>query len=196
MIHVRSQDDVWCSKVIWHKLFKGRALKWAIYVQYRTNTFSLNPPTKSHVDTYTLLFCLFFNTIYQIYYLFSRSKSPCAHVKIFEFLHLLGCQTCSWSATDSDFPRPVRSVKRSRFAATVFARSKPVNWGRSLPKMFMFLTEKTKTDVLHILVRTHLLVLTCQQSCMLLAIIDQICRKYSRMIWIIISVSSERTGTV
>jgi len=29
------------------------------------------------------------------------------------------------SATDSDFPRPVRSIKRSRFAATVFARSKP-----------------------------------------------------------------------
>jgi len=41
----------------------------------------------------------------------------------------------------------------------------------------MFLTEKTKTDILHILVRTHLLVLTCQQSCMLLVIFDQICRK-------------------
>jgi len=61
---------------------------------------------------------------------------------------------CAGSATDSDFPRPVRSVKRSRFAATVFARSKPVNWGRSLPKILVFLTEKTKTDALHILVRS------------------------------------------
>jgi len=48
------------------------------------------------------------------------------------------------SATDSDFQRPVRSVKRSRFAARVFARSKPVNWVRILPKMFMFLTRKQK----------------------------------------------------
>jgi len=48
----------------------------------------------------------------------------------------------------------------------------------------MFLTEKTKTDVLHILVRTHLLVLTC----LLLVIIDQICRKRSRSIWIMVQV--------
>jgi len=54
------------------------------------------------------------------------------------------------SATDSDFPRPVRSDKRSCFAGTVFARSKPTNWVRILPKMFMFLTENTKTDFLHI----------------------------------------------
>ena len=47
----------------------------------------------------------------------------------------------------------------------------------------MFLTEKTKTDVLHLLVRTHISFLTCQQSCMLLVIIDQICRKCSRSIW-------------
>jgi len=60
------------------------------------------------------------------------------------------------SDTETDFPRPVRSAKRSRFAATVFVRSKPVNWVRILPQMFMFLTDTTKTDVLHILVRTHL----------------------------------------
>ena len=35
-------------------------------------------------------------------------------------------------------------------------------------------TDTTKTEFLHILVRTHLLVLTCQHSCMLLVIIDQI----------------------
>ena len=99
---------------------------------------------------------------------------------------------CAGSATDSDFPRPVRSVKRSRFAATVFARSKPVNWGRSLPKILVFLTEKTKTDALHILARTHLLVLTFQQSCLLLVIIDQICRKRSRSD----RGSSQETGAV
>jgi len=33
-----------------------------------------------------------------------------------------------------------------------------------------------------------LLVLTCQQSCMLLVIIDQICRKRSRSIWIMVQV--------
>jgi len=38
------------------------------------------------------------------------------------------------SATDSDFPRPVRSIKRLRFAATMFARSKPVNWVRILQR--------------------------------------------------------------
>jgi len=86
-------------------------------------------------------------------------------------------------AADSDFPRPVRSVRRQRLAATVFVRSKPTNWMRFFQKKFMFLTEKTKTDVLHILVRTHILVFTCQQSCMLLVIIDQLCRKCSRSIW-------------
>jgi len=30
--------------------------------------------------------------------------------------------------------------------ATVFVRSKPVNWVRILPQMFMFLTDTTKTD--------------------------------------------------
>jgi len=79
------------------------------------------------------------------------------------------------SDTETDFPKPVRSAKRSRFAATVFVRSKSVNWVRILPQMFTFLTDTTKTDILHILVRTHLLVLTCQHSCMLLVIIDQIC---------------------
>jgi len=60
------------------------------------------------------------------------------------------------SATYSDFPRPVRSVRRQRLAATVFARSKPVNGVKILPKMCMLLKEKSKIDVLHILVRTHL----------------------------------------
>ena len=41
------------------KLFKSRASKWTIYMQNRTNTFSITPPTKLHVDTYTLLFYLF-----------------------------------------------------------------------------------------------------------------------------------------
>jgi len=36
---------------------------------------------------------------------------------------------------------------------------------------------------LHVLVRTHILVFTCQQLCMFLVIIDQICRKRSRSIW-------------
>jgi len=54
------------------------------------------------------------------------------------------------SDTETDFPRLVRSVKRSRFAATVFVRSKPVNLVRILPNLFMFLTEKTKTDFAHI----------------------------------------------
>jgi len=55
-----------------------------------------------------------------------------------------------------------------------------------LSQMFMFLTDTTKTDFLHILVRTHLLVLTCQHSCMLLVIIDQIYRKRSRSILIMV----------
>jgi len=59
------------------------------------------------------------------------------------------------SDTEADFPRPVRSAKRSHFAATVFVRSKPVNWVRILSQMFMFLTDTTKTDFVHILVRTH-----------------------------------------
>jgi len=42
------------------------------------------------------------------------------------------------SDTETDFPRQVRSAKRSRFAATLFIRSKPVNWVRTLPQMFMF----------------------------------------------------------
>jgi len=50
------------------------------------------------------------------------------------------------SDTETDFPRQVRSAKRSRFAATVFVRSKPVNCVRILTKMFMFLTDTTKTD--------------------------------------------------
>jgi len=54
------------------------------------------------------------------------------------------------SDTETDFPRPVRSVKRSRFAATVFFRSKPVPCVPFLPPKFMFLTEKTKSDVAHI----------------------------------------------
>jgi len=90
------------------------------------------------------------------------------------------------SDTETDFPRPVRSSKRSRFAATVFVRSKPVNRVRILPQMCMFLTDTTKTDVLHILVRTHLSVLTCQHSCMFLVIIDQICRKRNRSILIMV----------
>ena len=89
------------------------------------------------------------------------------------------------SDTDTDFPRPVRSAKRLRFAATVFVRSKPVNWVRILAQMFVFLTD-TKTDFLHILVRTHLLVLRCQHWCILLVIIDQICRKRSRSILIMV----------
>jgi len=60
--------------------------------------------------------------------------------------------------------------------------------------MLMFLTQKTKTDVLHILVRTHLLVLTCQQSYMLLVIIDQICQKRSRSIWIMVQVRAPARG--
>ena len=48
------------------------------------------------------------------------------------------------------------------------------------------ITDTMKTDVLHILVRTHLLVLTCQHSCMLLVIIDQIYRKRSRSILIMV----------
>ena len=48
------------------------------------------------------------------------------------------------SATDSDFPKPVRFVRRQRLAATLFARSKPVNWVRILPKMFLFLRGKGK----------------------------------------------------
>ena len=35
------------------------------------------------------------------------------------------------------------------FRATVFVRSKPVNSVKILPAMFMFLTEKTKTDFAH-----------------------------------------------
>jgi len=87
------------------------------------------------------------------------------------------------SDTETDFPRTVRSAKRSRFAATVFVRSKPVNWVRILPQMFMFLTDTTKTDVLHILVRTHLLVLTCQHSCFLLVIIDQYVENAAARSW-------------
>ena len=34
----------------------------------------------------------------------------------------------------------------------------------------MFLADTTKTDFLHVLVRTHLLVLTCHHSCMLLGL--------------------------
>jgi len=41
------------------------------------------------------------------------------------------------SDTETDFPRPVRSVIRLHFAATVFVRSKPVNCVRILPKMFI-----------------------------------------------------------
>ena len=52
------------------------------------------------------------------------------------------------SATETDFSRQVRSVKRSRFAATVFVRSKPVNWVRILPKMFMFLTSVAGSNLL------------------------------------------------
>ena len=62
--------------------------------------------------------------------------------------------------TETDFPRQVRSAKRSRFAATVFVRSKPVNLVRILPRMFILLTHTTKTGLLHKFVRTHLLVLT------------------------------------
>jgi len=36
------------------------------------------------------------------------------------------------SDTETDFPRTVRSAKRSRFAATVFVRSKPVNWVKKI----------------------------------------------------------------
>ena len=54
------------------------------------------------------------------------------------------------SDTETDFPRPVCSVKRSLFAATVFVRSKPVNLVRILTHLFMCLTEKTKTDFVHI----------------------------------------------
>jgi len=95
------------------------------------------------------------------------------------------------SDTETDFPRPVRSAKRLRFADTVFVRIKPVNFVSYFPPLFMFLskilTDKTKTDFLHILVRTHLLVLTCHHSCMLLVIIVQIYRKRSRSILIMVT---------
>jgi len=67
------------------------------------------------------------------------------------------------SATHTDFPRPARS---QRLAATDFILIKAVNWLRFLPKMFIFLifTEKTKSDFAHILIFTHILVLTHQQS--------------------------------
>ena len=68
------------------------------------------------------------------------------------------------SSTDSDFPRPVRPVRSQRLAATDFIHNKAVNPVRFLQKMFMFLSEKTKTDFAHILVLTHILVLSCQQS--------------------------------
>ena len=54
--------------------------------------------------------------------------------------------------------------------------------------IFMFLTDTTKTGFLHILVRAHLLVLTCQHSCMLLVIIDQIYQKRSRSIMVMVQV--------
>jgi len=102
-------------------------------------------------------------------------KSPdesCSKYKAFYTWYSRECHICAlgpfWgSDTETDFPRPVRSTTRSRFAATVFVRSKSVNWVRILPRMFMFLTDTSKTDVLHILVRTPLLVFTCQHSCTL-----------------------------
>jgi len=63
--------------------------------------------------------------------------------------------------------RPVRPVRSQRLAATDSIQSKAVNRVRFLDKMLMFSTEKTKTDVAHILVLTHTLVLSCQQSGML-----------------------------
>ena len=68
------------------------------------------------------------------------------------------------NSTDSDFPRPVRPVRSQRLAATDFIHNKAVNPVRFLQKMFMFLSEKTKTDFAHILVLTHILVLPFQQS--------------------------------
>jgi len=53
-------------------------------------------------------------------------------------------------------------------------------------EMFAFITDTTKTDCWHILVRTHLLVLTCQHSSMFLVIIDKIYRKRSRSILIMV----------
>jgi len=101
------------------------------------------------------------------------------------------CEYAPWRrpATPQESPTQCTMAtqdKRSRFAATVFVRSKPVNWVRILPQMFMFLTDRLKTDILHILVRTHLLVLTCKHSCMLLFIIDQVCWKRSRSILILV----------
>ena len=72
------------------------------------------------------------------------------------------------SDTETDFPRPVRSAKRSRFCV----RSKQTcKLSENFSTNVYVLTDTTKTDFLHILVRTHLIVLTRQHSCMLLVFI-------------------------
>ena len=52
-------------------------------MQYRTNTFSINLRTKVHVDCFTC----FYDTIYYIYFIFSRSERSCTQVKVSNFLY-------------------------------------------------------------------------------------------------------------
>ena len=79
---------------------------------------------------------------------------------LFFVLFILLCAVCTLgpflrSATDSDFPRPVRSVRRQRLATAAFVQSKPVNWARFLQKMFMFPNGDSSNDVSNVLIHTY-----------------------------------------
>jgi len=84
---------------------------------------------------------------------------------------------------------PKNSFKRLYTLKGLLFWSKKLHFQKNFGRNFIAekgVTDTTKTDVLHILVRTHLSVLTCQHSCMLLVIIDQICRRRSRSILIMV----------
>jgi len=85
------------------------------------------------------------------------------------------------NATDVDFPRLVRSVRSQRLAATDVIYSKAVNWVRFLPTLLMFQTEKTKTDLEHMLDLTHIVVLPCQQSGILTVYMFAPCHHWPNM---------------
>jgi len=92
------------------------------------------------------------------------------------------------SDTETHFPRPVRSAKRSRFAATVFVRSKPVNWVRILPQMFRFLMDTTKTEeikqwIVHNYWFLHVSIYVCSWSSLTRYIENTAARSWSWSKW-------------
>jgi len=88
--------------------------EWVLYQEHTFTDQRQNTPNLRQTRflplmlTHTLYcFTCFYNTIYYIYYLFSRSKSPCTHVKISNFLYPNLCykaiprvihiqSTCAW----------------------------------------------------------------------------------------------------